>query len=191
MATISPFGKTPLMSVPSDVQLSPGGLVQTRLRLGPAALDRGRILEHLELFTGLQFDIDHSAKEIIARDTSSDMKAMPVVNLENVVDELSVTLSVSTDSDSGSCDYLGARNLGYEEGNHSMSPFYSCDWFIYDENFRYWTADTINDMLVKWDRTLFTLGDNPIFNGGYGNIRYPNIDDDPKRFYLRHASARR
>lgn len=141
--------------------------------------------EHLELFTGLQFDIDHSAKEIIARDTSSYMNDMPVVNLENVVDELSVTLSVSTDSDSGSCDYLGARNLGYEEANHSMSPFYSCDWFIYDENFRYWTAETINDMLAKWDRILFTLGDNPIFNGGFGNIRYPNIDDDPKRFYLR------
>ena len=84
--------------------------------------------EKLELLLMCEFNINHKAKHIDFAFSTTVISNIAPVQIDTVVDEYSVDIS----SEQQSCDYIGAKRLAYKECNHSMQPYYACDWFIQD-----------------------------------------------------------
>ena len=82
--------------------------------------------EKLELFLGGEFTIDHRGKSVEFAFTDATLLATEPVQLDKVVDEHTVEVTVDDDK----CEYQEAKNLVYKECDHEMWKFYSCDWFI-------------------------------------------------------------
>ena len=82
--------------------------------------------EKLELFLGGEFTIDHRGKSVEFAFTEATLLATEPVQLDKVVDEHTVEVTVDDDK----CEYQEAKNLVYKECDHEMWKFYSCDWFI-------------------------------------------------------------
>lgn len=82
--------------------------------------------EKLELFLGGEFTIDHRGKAVSFAFTEETLLATEPVQLDKVVDEHTVEVTVDDDK----CEYQEAKNLVYKECDHEMWKFYSCDWFI-------------------------------------------------------------
>ena len=82
--------------------------------------------EKLELFLGGEFTIDHRGKSVSFAFTEATLLATEPVQLDKVVDEHTVEVTVDDDR----CEYREAKNLVYKECDHEMWKFYSCDWFI-------------------------------------------------------------
>lgn len=82
--------------------------------------------EKLELFLSGEFTIDHRGKAVSFAFTEETLLATEPVQLDKVVDEHTVEVTVDDDK----CEYQEAKNLVYKECDHEMWKFYSCDWFI-------------------------------------------------------------
>lgn len=80
----------------------------------------------LELFLNASFDIDVRGKKIDFSFNSRKISALPVVNIETVVDEF--TRSIAPEEEDS--DYIETKNLAYAEQSHEMQKFYSCRWLV-------------------------------------------------------------
>lgn len=80
----------------------------------------------LELFLMCEFNIDHKSKHIGFEFSQDALSAIEPVEIKDAVEEY--TSDIATDNQS--CDYLGAKRLAYKECDHSMQPYYACDWFL-------------------------------------------------------------
>ena len=121
--------------------------------------------EKLELFLGMEFDIDHRAKSIKFQFTDDVLKKLPVVKLNNVVDEHNVEVTVEEENS----DYRFSKYIYYKECSHLMQKFYSCDWFIesWDNILSYKNLkELINDNkhLHYWDAYQYRPADAAIKN---------------------------
>lgn len=84
--------------------------------------------EKLELLLMCEFNINHKTKHIDFQFTKAALKKIEPVELDNVT----YTYSADITTDNNSCSYLGVKRLAYKECDHSMQPYYACDWFVAD-----------------------------------------------------------
>lgn len=80
----------------------------------------------LELFLGIEFEVDHRAKTIEMKFTQDILQETPSLALTDIVAEHSTAVTAAE----AKSDYLQTKNLYYKEASHSQWKYLSCDWFI-------------------------------------------------------------
>ena len=98
--------------------------------------------ENLEKLMLCNIVIDHKKKTVSFSWQQSS--ANSVVVIENVVEEHTATVSKEDQS-----DYKPARNIGYADGGHNMSPLYSCPWYFHKYNPRVVEFGSMQD-IANW-----------------------------------------
>ena len=100
--------------------------------------------QHLERLLGMTITIDHRQQKVtVAEDITQYASILPPVHLKQIVDEF--TLSVSREDES---QYMGARNIAYQDAGHHLQNFYSCHWLFKERpNLRVSHFSTLNDLI--------------------------------------------
>lgn len=124
--------------------------------------------EKLELFLIGEFNFDHRTKSVSFDFSKSVIEATPPVKIDNILDEFSGEISSSDDV---ACDYIGAKRLAYKECNHSLWPYYSCDWIF--NAVSSWRYDTM-EQLIEENKCRIDLTDQGDKQYHYG-IDIPNM----------------
>jgi hypothetical protein len=82
-------------------------------------------LEQLEYFLNGTFEIDSKARSISFSFNSGTLVNLDVVPIEKVIDSHSVEIAKEEDVKDS---YVEQKNLAYQDCDHHMWKFYSCDW---------------------------------------------------------------
>ena len=85
-------------------------------------------LEQLELFLNGTFEIDHKAGEVSFSFNAGSLAGMNVVQIDEVLDSHSVEIAKEEDIKDS---YVEQKNIAYQDCEHQMWKFYSCDWATY------------------------------------------------------------
>ena len=82
-------------------------------------------LEQLELFLNGTFEIDHKAGEVSFSFNAGSLAGMNIVQIDEVLDSHSVEIAKEEDIKDS---YVEQKNIAYQDCEHHMWKFYSCDW---------------------------------------------------------------
>ena len=82
-------------------------------------------LEQVELFLNGTFEIDSKSRSMKFTFNKNIIDNMEVVTIDNVVDSHSVDIAKLVDVKDS---YIEQKNIAYQDCEHQMWKFYSCDW---------------------------------------------------------------
>ena len=99
--------------------------------------------EHLERLMLCEFDIDHEARRITFSWSNENVAAAGVVELTDIVDEFTATVTRDDES-----KYKGMRNIGYADAGHEMWNFYSCYWYFHKGARSVYSYDTLQELMT-------------------------------------------
>ena len=99
--------------------------------------------ENLEKLLLCEFDIDHEAQRITFSWSNENVAAAGVVELTDIVDEFTATVTRDDES-----KYKGIRNIGYADAGHEMWNFYSCFWFFHKGSRYAYSYDTLQELIT-------------------------------------------
>ena len=90
-----------------------------------------------------EFDIDHEARRITFSWSNENVAAAGVVELTDIVDEFTATVTRDDES-----KYKGMRNIGYADAGHEMWNFYSCYWYFHKGARSVYSYDTLQELMT-------------------------------------------
>ena len=99
--------------------------------------------EQLERLMLCEFDIDHDAQRITFSWSNENVAAAGVVELTEIVDEFTATVTREDES-----QYKGQRNIGYATMDHEMWNFYSCYWYFRTQRQDVNEFDTLQQLMT-------------------------------------------
>lgn len=108
--------------------------------------------EQLEAFLSADIDIDHKRRTIKFSFSKQYHRVENQYKIEKLIDNFSA--EISTDEDPG---YKGSANVAYAECDHEMWKFYSCDWFLRNNEemiVRYQTLEMLISMNAGLKQTI-------------------------------------
>lgn len=82
-------------------------------------------LEQIELLTNGVFTIDSKINKVSFEFNINILENQKCVDLQNIVDEHQVEITEKKDTND---TYMEQVNLRYQDADHQMQKFYSCDW---------------------------------------------------------------
>ena len=82
-------------------------------------------LEQVELFLNGTFEVEGKTNKMTFTFNHNIIRELQVVPIEKVVESHSVDIA---DNDDVKDDYIEQKNMAYQECDHQMWKFYSCDW---------------------------------------------------------------
>lgn len=98
--------------------------------------------EKLELFLAGEFDINHRSKFVGFTFYKTILEGRKDVVLNRVVDSFSSEVSSKDE-----CEYKGSATLKYKECGHHMQKYYSCGWFVDEQQDSIIEYDTLKELI--------------------------------------------
>lgn len=128
-------------------------------------------IEHFENFTGGLFDFDHTHKKVkfnFISGMEDNAGEIPVSDIED-------DYKTSYIDDASECKYVGEVKYLFSNGNHQMSEYYSCQWFI-DQFAKYATLyhnpiglfDDLKELLIQKQSNVLNIPRSPA--GRFDNL---------------------
>lgn len=132
--------------------------------------------EKLEMFLGVEFDMDHRRKTISFSFTKDKLQQVKPISLTTVVDSFSI--AVANGENGSGCEYIGTKRIAYKDNQNPLWKYLSCDWYfkkfphfkiieydtlqnLIDRNGRQDSYDENNNHIIKYGDIVFVGSDYP------------------------------